>query len=502
MSYSDDEEDVYEYSEDDEDADDGIVEEPARTRARSESFASGGRGRANSQRLGDGVYSLVEGSEVAGMLDVKAAEAAELLGVPVAQAEALLRHAGWNSERLMEGFWGDGERLSRAAGVEAWGSEAAPVGRGEITCRICFADCAPGETLAAPCGHRFCGDCYGGYACNKVDEGPGCVGMACPEAGCACVVPPDVLDTCLDAPRRAKLARFRVENYVSFTKELRWCPGAGCTKVARAGPCVGAVKCAPNGCGANFCFRCGEEAHAPCDCALVARWVEKCQNESETANWILANTKRCPKCQTRIEKNQGCNHMNCSQCKYEFCWMCMGDWSDHGATTGGYYKCNKYDPAKADADDGDDQARAKRELDRYLHYYKRYHGHDQAMAFATKQLEATERRMVELQESTQGSWIDVQFLKAANEMVIECRRVLKNTYVFGYYLPTDAAKQRELFENLQEHLEKFTETLSEMTELPIDQMDRTEIVNVTRVTESFLANLIQGAEAGLDMSAA
>ena len=260
------------------------------------------------------------------MLDVKAAEAAELLGVPVAQAEALLRHAGWNSERLMEGFWGDGERLSRAAGVEAWGSAAPPSGIGEITCRICFADCAPDEARAAPCGHRFCGDCYGGYARNKVDEGPGCVGMACPEAGCACVVPPDVLDACLDAPRRAKLARFRVENYVSFAKELRWCPGAGCTKVARAGPCVGAVTCAPNGCGATFCFRCGEEAHAPCDCALVARWTEKCQNESETANWILANTKRCPKCQTRIEKNQGCNHMSCSQCKYEFCWMCMGDW--------------------------------------------------------------------------------------------------------------------------------------------------------------------------------
>ena len=176
--------------------------------------------------------------------------------------------------------------------------------------------------------------------------------------------------------------------------------------------------------------------------------------------------------------------------------------AEHGATTGGFYKCNRFDPSKDNEDDQSDTAKAKRELDRYLHYYKRYHGHDQAMAFATKQLEATERRMVELQESTQGSWIDVQFLKAANEMVIECRRVLKNTYVFGYYLPTDAAKQRELFENLQEHLEKFTETLSEMTELPIDQMDRTEIVNVTRVTESFLANLIQGAEAGLDMSAA
>ena len=52
---------------------------------------------------------------------------------------------------------------------------------------------------------------------------------------------------------------------------------------------------------------------------------------------------------------------------------------------------------------------------------------------------------------------------------------------------------------LQEHLEKFTEQLSEMTELPVDQMDRTEIVNVTRVTESFLVNLIKGTESGLDV---
>ena len=38
-----------------------------------------------------------------------------------------------------------------------------------------------------------------------------------------------------------------------------------------------------------------------------------------------------------------------------------------------------------------------------------------------------------------------------------------------------------------------------MTELPVDKMDRTEIVNVTRVTESFLVNLIQGTESGLDL---
>eukprot|EP00635_Sarcinochrysidales_sp_CCMP3193_P011834 CAMPEP_0118905578 /NCGR_PEP_ID=MMETSP1166-20130328/9514_1 /TAXON_ID=1104430 /ORGANISM="Chrysoreinhardia sp, Strain CCMP3193" /LENGTH=655 /DNA_ID=CAMNT_0006844849 /DNA_START=310 /DNA_END=2277 /DNA_ORIENTATION=+ len=298
-----------------------------------------------------------------------------------------------------------------------------------------------------------------------------------------------------------KYRKYRVDNFINFSKELRWCPAPNCDKVVRAGPCVTSVKCGPGGCGSAFCMKCGDEAHQPASCELLRLWQEKCQNESETANWILANTKRCPKCQTRIEKNQGCNHMSCSQCKHEFCWMCMGDWSEHGASTGGYYKCNKYDPLKV-GDEESDTARAKRELDRYLHFYKRYHCHDQAQSFASKQLAATEKRMVELQESTNGSWIDVQFLKTANEMVIDCRRTLKSTYIFGYYLDPDAHKQRELFENLQEHLEKFTETLSELTELPLDKMDRTEVVNITRVTENFLHNLIQGAENGLEVAGA
>ena len=42
----------------------------------------------------------------------------------------------------------------------------------------------------------------------------------------------------------------------------------------------------------------------PATCDDMVTWAEKCRNESETANWILANTRKCPKCMTRIEKNQ------------------------------------------------------------------------------------------------------------------------------------------------------------------------------------------------------
>ncbi len=118
--------------------------------------------------------------------------------------------------------------------------------------------------------------------------------------------------------------------------------------------------------------------------------------------------------------------------------------------------------------------------------------------------------MGELQETTGGSsWIDVQFLKTANEMVIECRRTLKFTYVFGYYLTAprplasdESNKHRDLFENMQEDLERYTELLSELTEFPIEKMCQPEvkesIINNTRVVEKFQKNLLEGCDEGLD----
>jgi len=179
----------------------------------------------------------------------------------------------------------------------------------------------------------------------------------------------------------------------------------------------------------------------------------------------------------------------------------MGDWVDHGANTGGYYKCNKFNPSSGGAEDQSDLARAKRELDRYLHYYKRYHAHAEAQTFAKQQLKETEARMVLLQEATNDAkWSDVEFLKTANEQLVECRRVLKYTYVFAYYLTPSGkhAMHKERFEHHQEMLERFTENLSELSEKPLAEMDRTDVVNQTRVVDRFMKNILKYVEDGMD----
>mmetsp|Transcript_10859 Transcript_10859/g.15207 ORF Transcript_10859/g.15207 Transcript_10859/m.15207 type:complete len:523 (-) Transcript_10859:58-1626(-) len=430
----------------------------------------------------------------------------EILDIPYSAAAVLLREYRWSKEVLLENFYVDPDKILKKCGVMGRCGALKPSGKkADDVCAICYEDATEVPMMSMPCGHEFCKLCWHDYCKCAISEGPSCVVSTCPEAKCTEVMTEEEIEQA--APELLhKFHTYQLRSFVESNNLTRWCPGRGCERVACASS-ASALEINPNvhceDCDTDFCIVCGEEPHAPCSCKELALWNEKCRNESETANWILANTKPCPRCSSRIEKNQGCNHMTCQKCKMEFCWICMGEWNAHGANTGGYYKCNKYDPSgglNGDVTDQSDAAKAKRELDRYLHYYKRYHAHSEAQAFAKKQLRETETRMVLLQESSDNAkWSDVEFLKTANEQLVECRRVLKYTYTFAYYLTDEAkAMQKERFEHHQEMLEKFTENLSELSEKPLAEMDRTDVVNQTRVVDRFMKNILKYVEDGID----
>jgi len=42
-----------------------------------------------------------------------------------------------------------------------------------------------------------------------------------------------------------------------------------------------------------FSFGCGEFWHDPVKCVWLRKWIKKCDDDSETSNWIAANTKVC-----------------------------------------------------------------------------------------------------------------------------------------------------------------------------------------------------------------
>jgi len=126
----------------------------------------------------------------------------------------------------------------------------------------------------------------------------------------------------------------------------------------------------------------------------------------------------------------------CSKCGHRFCFTCMG--SHHVVHCGAWVGVEE-------AELSDARACAKSELERYLHYYQRYHGHGQAQEFVRTQLKRRKEEELELVDDT---WIDPKYLIDADTQLLECRRVLKHTYVLAYYCFVDNAtkKQREQFE--------------------------------------------------------
>lgn len=64
------------------------------------------------------------------------------------------------------------------------------------------------------------------------------------------------------------------------------------------------------------------------------------------------------------------------------------------------------------------------------------------------------------------SWIEVQFLRKAVDVLSECRRTLMYTYAFAFYLQKD--NQSVIFEENQRDLEHATEQLSEFLERDLD----------------------------------
>ena len=312
------------------------------------SSVGGGAGKLPlSGKIPDGKVMITEYQEIVPLMEAITREVSTLLDIDCDSSQILLQAYRWDKERLIDAFFGNPEKVFSETGLDKYNKASVAAmlrtGRGSIgdksssataipsdgatfVCRICCDDTPPSEALSLGCGHQFCKTCYREYLRNQVNDGPSCIRAHCPEHKCCQAVPRAFFTALLDEPISERYSMFVMRNYIETSKNMRYCPAPGCAKVA-IGSGVTKVNCT---CSNPFCFRCGEEAHDPCSCIQLSEWSLKCSNESETANWILANTKKCPKCTTRIEKNQGCNHMNCKLCKYEFCWICMGSWADHG----------------------------------------------------------------------------------------------------------------------------------------------------------------------------
>ena len=90
--------------------------------------------------------------------------------------------------------------------------------------------------------------------------------------------------------------------------------------------------------------------------------------------------------------------------------------------------------------------------------------HMNSLKFENKLYATIKEKMEEMQQYNM-SWIEVQFLKKAVDVLCLCRQTLMYTYVFAYYLIK--TNHSMIFEDNQRDLENATEKLSEYLERDI-----------------------------------
>jgi hypothetical protein len=157
----------------------------------------------------------------------------------------------------------------------------------------------------------------------------------------------------------------------------------------------------------------------------------------------------------------------------------------------------------------------KTELETYMFYFHRYESHRNAgvrfyniwlkliQAIADKQKKSCVKKENQILEKFDVRSQDTKFLMEATEQLISNRRVLQYSYVMGYYLDKSKVAEKNLFEYLQEDLEKHTNQLryslgwskliviSTVYEQNLDTFEtyqqfmkwKEEVTNYTRVTK-------------------
>ncbi|KAL2936129.1 putative E3 ubiquitin-protein ligase ARI6, partial [Bienertia sinuspersici] len=232
-------------------------------------------------------------------------------------------------------------------------------------------------------------------------------------------------------------------------------------------------------------------------CDTVTKWVKENESESENTAWMLVNSKCCPKCKRHIEKNQGCMHMTCTPpCKFEFCWLCLGDWKKHRNDTGGYYSCNRYEAAKKKGlydEEKNIRQMAKNSLEKHTHYYERWASNQKSRGKAIQDLNN----------------IQTVELKKLSNKTMETETKL-NELAYGYYLPKDKHVEKQFFEYSQgaeANLERLHSCAEKELNVflgdeasPTDKMHplveanfknfRQKLVDLTTVTHTYFTKLV------------
>ena len=203
------------------------------------------------------------------------------------------------------------------------------------------------QAVTQDCTHSakiaICKACVGHHIRVQIDS-MGWDSISCPVQGCRSIFKYN------DLQNMAFIADFERYDAHLFQRAIDKESSSDYRKCASPN-CAGGGWCNPemesfmtcSACGHRTCIACEVTWHSEKTCeehkedvrtqteeadAEIKAAAARIVAETQSAKYIQANSKACPNksCGYRIDRTTGCNHMTCSKCRYQFCWLCLADW--------------------------------------------------------------------------------------------------------------------------------------------------------------------------------
>ena len=185
----------------------------------------------------------------------------------------------------------------------------------DFECGICGDKILSPNRVYLKCRHYFCVECWIDYLKEKITNA-NVTKVLCMQHGCGAILEGSFIKKILEGNDDLldKYDKFyQRKKLLEQSDKVKFCPFPDCEGYAEKNGKSKYVKC---NFGHEFCFECGNEPHGK----------KKCEDmmDKEFEEWRSHKiVKRCPFCRMWTEKNEGCNHMTCVECKFQWCWLCQ-----------------------------------------------------------------------------------------------------------------------------------------------------------------------------------
>ena len=190
------------------------------------------------------------------------------------------------------------------------------------TCAICWTEAE--SPLVTQCRHTYCLDCFENLCCAPA-HGTEEYLIQCAGRGgkCETMFSLNELQDSLSSTVFEDVLQSSFTSYIRRRPQaFRYCPQPGCGNIYRVTDSLLSTRthiCSK--CLAAICKAC-HAIHNDKTCAEF-KYLQSGDYEDTEKLKRQLGCKDCPKCETTMEKTEGCNHMICSGCGIHLCWVCL-----------------------------------------------------------------------------------------------------------------------------------------------------------------------------------